>query len=59
MKTYEKVVTVVLFPVVVLLAVIEPLWEELCRMYRDSELLDNWKSNFKRIKQVYFVELRK
>lgn len=59
MKTYEKVVTVVLFPVAILLAVIEPVWEELCRMYRDSELTSNWKTNFKKIKQIYFVELRK
>lgn len=57
MTKKEKIQTWLLLPVVLGIALIEPIWIELVEFWKRSELKENYKDNFLRFYDVYFVEV--
>lgn len=49
----EKYKTLALFPVVLVIAIFEPIWEELVKFWARSEMWPKYKENFKHIWQIY------
>ena len=55
----EKVFVVLVLPIVLLLTVVEPIVEELYLSFKTMQIRKKIAANFRRFKDVYFVELWK
>lgn len=54
---YKQIAVIVLFPVIVLLAIAEPTWNELWRAWVNNTWLINVKRNFHEIYVLYTQHL--
>jgi len=57
MTTWEKVWTIAIFPVMLLLGIIEPLWNELRRIHQRGNLYADFAENYHTIKQTYVSDI--
>jgi hypothetical protein len=57
MSKWEKTYTLLLLPVVLILMILEPLWEELKRIHNNGDLYFNYKSNFKDVYNLYTKDI--
>lgn len=53
MRWYQRIFLVLILPVVIASAIIEPVWLEICRIFTKSELWANWKTQFAEVKDIY------
>lgn len=56
MSTWQKVYLIVMFPIFLVVVLLEPLWIEVKRIYTDGELVKNYKQGFLKFKEVYSKE---
>lgn len=57
MSKWEKTYTLLLLPVVLILMILEPLWEEIKRIHKNGDLYFNYKSNFKDVYTLYTKDI--
>ena len=57
MSSWMKAYTIAMFPVLFVLAFLEPIWIEIKRAYTDGEIVKNWKDNFTQFYQIYRYDI--
>jgi len=53
MTKWEKAWAVIAFPIVVVLAFIEPIWNEIKRIHNRGNIYRDYKDNFDTVKDLY------
>lgn len=57
MTKAEKWKTLAMFPIVLLIAVFEPIWDELVKFWARSEMWSKYKENFVQLWNIYTKEV--
>lgn len=57
MSKWEKTYTILLFPVVIVLMILEPIWNELKRIHQNGDLYANFKTNFNDVYDLYTEDI--
>jgi len=50
---HKQILVILLFPVMIVLAVVEPVWSEICRAFHNMDLYTGIKKNMHNIKDLY------
>lgn len=59
MTKADKYKTLAMFPIVLLIAIFEPIWDELVRFWKGSTMCSKYKENFTNIWNIYTKEVWK